>query len=235
MIYTAFILGLLGSFHCVGMCGPIAFLLPLDRKSRTKRWGQLISYHSGRLFTYATIGMMLGYIGRGAHLFGFQQYISIGVGIIMIATVVLPSKFLQRFSITKPVYLLIGKVKSSLSQQLKKRGYENFFMMGFLNGFLPCGLVYMAVFASVAMNSVSASGIYMLMFGLGTIPMMTTAIYLGNFLTGQVKKRVIKMIPVVVVVIGALFVLRGLGLDIPYVSPSENVTVEQVSSQYKCH
>jgi sulfite exporter TauE/SafE len=75
----------------------------------------------------------------------------------------------------------------------------------------------------------------MALFGIGTIPLMTTAIYLGNFLTNNLKQRILKAIPVVVIVIGLLFILRGLGLGIPYLSPSEMVAVEQISSQQECH
>ena len=77
MLASAFVLGLLGSFHCVGMCGPIAFLLPLDRQSKTKRLYEIISYHSGRLLTYAlTINpeMHEAWAGRGQELSDLHRY-----------------------------------------------------------------------------------------------------------------------------------------------------------------
>ena len=99
--------------------------------------------------------------------------------------------------------------------------------------FLPCGLVYMAVFGAIATGSVLQGSLYMLLFGVGTIPLMTTAIYLGKFLNSVIKQRIQRAISVFVVIIGVLFILRGLGLGIPYVSPAP--VVEIVSSDMECH
>ena len=235
MLYAAIILGLLGSFHCVGMCGPIAFMLPLDRVNRWKRTLQSVSYHFGRILTYSLLGLLFGIAGNTFHFFGIQQQLSIAIGIIMILTIITPTHITSKYSLTRPIYKLVSKVKSALGAELKKKDPETFFIIGFLNGLLPCGLVYMAVFGAIALGEPLQSSLYMALFGLGTVPLMTTAIYLGNFLTGKVKQRILKAVPYVVVAIGILFILRGLGLNIPYLSPSNMVTVEQVSSQYDCH
>jgi len=104
--------------------------------------------------------------------------------------------------------------------------------IGFLNGFLPCGLVYMAIFGAIATGNALQGSLYMALFGLGTIPLMTSAIYLGNFLNVQVRQRIRKAIPVFVAVIAGLFILRGLGLGIPYVSPKP--IAETVSAEMEC-
>lgn len=235
MLASALILGLIGSFHCVGMCGPIAFLLPIDRQNNSRRIFQLASYHTGRLFTYALIGLLFGVLGKSLNLFGFQQYISIAIGVLMILVVILPTQWVQKMRFTKPIYRLVGKVKSALGQELKKRTPGTFFTIGFLNGLLPCGLVYMAVFGAIASGNALHGSLYMVVFGLGTVPLMTTATYLGNFLTGKVRRHILKVIPVMVVLIGLLFILRGLGLSIPYISPSPNVQYEEVSADQSCH
>lgn len=233
MFITALILGLLGSFHCVGMCGPIAFLLPLDRTNSVKKYAQLFLYHFGRLFTYSILGLLFGMLGKGLNLFGFQQQLSISIGLLMILVIIIPQKILQKYSLSKPVYKAISKVKSSLGSQLKKRSPDTFFTIGFLNGFLPCGLVYLAVFGAIASGSLWQGSLYMLGFGLGTIPLMTTAIFLGNFLKGTVRTRIRKAIPVFVVIVGCFFILRGMGLGIPYVSPKP--VSEVVDAAYNCH
>ena len=233
MLITAVILGLLGSFHCVGMCGPIAFLLPLDRTNSFKRYSQLFLYHFGRIFTYSILGVLFGMLGKGLHLFGFQQQLSIIIGILMILVIIIPQKNLQKYSFSRPVYKAISKVKSALGSQLKKRTPDTFFTIGFLNGFLPCGLVYMAVFGAIATGSLWQGSLYMVGFGLGTIPLMTTAIYLGNFLKGTVRTKIRKSIPVFVVIVGCFFILRGMGLGIPYVSPKPVNKV--VEANYNCH
>ena len=219
MFISAIIFGLLGSFHCIGMCGPIAFMLPIDRKKPSKRFFQILSYHLGRLFTYSLLGLLFGFLGKGFYLFGFQQQLSIIVGVFMIFIIVFPAYF-SKINFSKRISKFLLIVKNSLGKELKKKRNDTFFTIGFLNGFLPCGLVYMAVFGAIATANILAGGLYMFLFGIGTIPLMTLVVYFGNFTKHTFRKRVQKLIPFVVVFIGVLFVLRGLGLGIPYISPS---------------
>ncbi|WP_299123842.1 sulfite exporter TauE/SafE family protein [uncultured Winogradskyella sp.] len=233
MLISAFILGLLGSLHCVGMCGPIAFMLPVDRSNTLKKISQISIYHFGRLLAYSIIGLVFGLVGKSLYIFGIQQQLSIAIGIFMIILVIIPYKTIGKYNLSKPLNKLISKVKTNLGQALKKKTADTFLTIGFLNGFLPCGLVYMAVFGAVATGSLFQGSLYMVFFGLGTIPLMTTAIYLGKFLNSTVKQRIQKAIPVFVVLIGVLFILRGLGLGIPYISPAP--IVEIASSAIDCH
>ena len=233
MLWSAVIFGLLGSFHCVGMCGPIAFMLPVDRTHSTKKIIQISTYHIGRLLAYSIIGLIFGLVGKGLYIFGMQQQLSIIVGVLMVVIVLIPVHTFNKYNFSKPIYQIISRVKSSLGQALKKKSADTFLTIGFLNGFLPCGLVYMAVIASIATQSAAQSSLYMVLFGLGTIPLMTTAIYLGKFLNTTVKRRIQKASPGFVIVIGALFIVRGLGLGIPYLSPAP--IVEMATSSIDCH
>ena len=219
MFISAILFGLLGSFHCIGMCGPIAFMLPVDRTSQPKRVLQVTVYHIGRMISYGILGLLFGLLGKGFYFFGFQQYLSIIIGVVMILIIVLPSKAVNKFSLAKPFYKLLSGVKNRLGKELKKKRTDTFFTIGFLNGFLPCGLVYMAIFGSIAAGNAIDGSLYMMLFGLGTVPLMTAFIFLGNFATGLVRKRIQQFIPIAVVIVGTLFILRGLGLGIPYISP----------------
>ena len=233
MILSAILLGLMGSLHCVGMCGPIAFMLPVDRTNNLKKFFQIFIYHFGRLLAYGIIGLVFGVLGKGLYVFGMQQKLSIGIGILMILVVLIPYKTFNRYNFSIPVYKIISKIKTRLGQELKKKTPDTFLTIGFLNGFLPCGLVYMALFGAIAMGSPSKGGLYMVLFGLGTIPLMTTAIYFSGFLKGSVRQKVQRLIPVFVVIVGILFILRGMGLGIPYVSPKP--VTEMVSAEIECH
>lgn len=233
MLYTALILGLLGSFHCIGMCGPIAFMLPVSRDNPLKKFLQISLYHGGRLLAYASIGLVFGLVGKSINLFGFQQQLSIFIGVLMIAVILVPTSKFQKYNFSQPLYRLIGKIKYALGTALKKKTPDTFFTIGVLNGFLPCGLVYMAVFGAIATGGVMDSLYYMLLFGLGTIPLMTTAIYLSKFLSAIFRQRIRKLIPLAVILIGLLFIIRGLGLGIPYISPGPNAAV--ISSGMTCH
>lgn len=233
MLLSALILGLMGSLHCVGMCGPIAFMLPVDRSNNYKKLGQIFIYHFGRLMAYGLIGLVFGMLGKGLYVFGMQQKLSIGIGVLMILAVLIPYKTFSRYNLSKPIYKIISKFKNRLGKELKKKSPDTFLTIGFLNGFLPCGLVYMALFGAIAMGNAAQGSLYMILFGLGTIPLMTTAIYFTGFLKGSMRRQIQRFIPVFVVVIGVLFIIRGMGLGIPYLSPEPIIDV--VSTEIECH
>ncbi|AXT51076.1 sulfite exporter TauE/SafE family protein [Aquimarina sp. BL5] len=234
MLLSAFILGLLGSFHCIGMCGPIAFMLPLDHKNHLKKFFQISLYHLGRLLAYSIIGLFFGLVGKSLNIFGMQQGLSISIGVLMILLVLIPSSIFMKYNFSKPVYKVISNVKNALGKELKKKTPDTFLTIGFLNGFLPCGLIYMAVFAAIALGSIMESSMYVLLFGLGTVPLMTAVVYARNLFKGKwIRKHIQKAIPVFVVMMGLLFILRGMGLGIPYVSPKQSTEI--VSANFECH
>jgi sulfite exporter TauE/SafE len=220
MLYSSFIFGLISSLHCIGMCGPIALMIPVDRTNPAKKTTQIITYHLGRLTAYALIGLVFGLVGKGFFIAGIQQRLSVFIGVAMIITILTPERVLANYNFSKPVYRLISKIKSSLGKQFKNKSYQSLFTIGLLNGFLPCGMVYVALFGAIAMQNVPFGILYMLLFGIGTIPMMSSVTYLNSIMTVSFRNKIQKAIPYVGVIIGILFILRGLGLGIPYVSPA---------------
>lgn len=203
------------------MCGPIAFVLPLNKKNKVQTLLGTSLYHSGRILSYALIGFLFGLLGKGLYLAGFQQRLSILIGCVMILIVLIPSNLLNKYNFTRPLYRTIGLVKSKLGLYLKKSSMKALFSIGFFNGFLPCGLVYMALLGAISSGNETDGALYMAAFGLGTIPLMTGAVYLGNFLKVSVRNKIQKAIPIFVIVIGVLFIIRGMGMGIPYISPSD--------------
>lgn len=218
MLFSALFFGLISSLHCVGMCGPIAMMLPVDRSNEAKKVLQILLYHLGRITAYASLGLVFGILGKSFYLAGLQQQLSIFVGIFMILIVIIPEKIFMRYNFSKPVFRLISKVKSALGSQFKKKTNSALFTIGLLNGFLPCGLVYVALFGALAMQGISLGVLYMVLYGLGTIPMMSLAVYFGGFLSLNFRNKLQKIIPVVGVLIGTLFIFRGLGLS-NFISP----------------
>ncbi|WP_396169501.1 sulfite exporter TauE/SafE family protein [Flavobacterium sp.] len=233
MLLTAFIFGLISSFHCIGMCGPIALMLPVDRDNQAKKVTQILTYHIGRLLAYASIGLVFGLVGRGLYLAGFQQKMSIFIGVAMILVVLIPERVFAKYNFSKPVFRFISKIKSRLGSQFKNKSYKSLFTIGFLNGFLPCGMVYVALFGAIAMQNELFGVLYMILFGLGTVPMMSSVVYLNLFLTVPVRNKIQKIIPIFAIIIGILFIFRGLGLGIPYLSPSDISLFVQPSPN--CH
>jgi sulfite exporter TauE/SafE len=233
MLYTAFFFGLISSFHCIGMCGPIAMMLPVDRNNPTKKATQVLTYHIGRLTAYGTIGLIFGLVGKGFFMAGIQQNLSIFIGVAMIAVILIPEKIFAKYNFSKPVFVLISKIKTTLGSQFRNKSYKSLFTIGLLNGFLPCGMVYVALFGAIAMQNASFGVLYMVLFGLGTVPMMSSVVYINSYLTIPIRNKIQKVIPYVAVIIGVLFILRGLGLGIPYVSPSNMSLFVQENPQ--CH
>jgi sulfite exporter TauE/SafE len=231
-VWAGFVMGVIGSMHCVGMCGPIAFALPYDRTRWFPAFLNNYVYQMGRVLTYGLLGLAIGFVGRGFSLSGIQQPLSIGVGLIMMFLVLFPRiKFLNRFS--GSITMKVSKLKSSMGLYMKKRGLSALFITGLLNGLLPCGLVYMALLGALGMSSPVNASLFMVLFGLGTFPLMFAMGYLGNIIQPNFKAKIQKAIPVLVFCMGVLFVLRGMGLGIKYVSPSTNVlSIEQTEV---CH
>jgi sulfite exporter TauE/SafE len=223
VLISALILGLFGSFHCLGMCGPIAFVLPVNRNNKIKMSLQTLLYHLGRMTAYGLIGVLFGYLGEGISLVGFQQKVSLIMGVIMVIFAFVPSTKVLRLKPFAFWNKFVYFVKSSLSEYLKKKSTFGFYVIGFFNGLLPCGLVYVAVVGAVATGSSVMGALYMVIFGLGTAPMMTLAIYLGNFVSVAIRNKINKLIPYAVAVVGILFILRGLNLGIKYISPSKDM------------
>ena len=233
MLYTALIFGLVSSLHCIGMCGPIAMMLPVNHKNPSIKALQILTYHFGRITAYGTLGLIFGFLGKGFYLAGMQQKTSIFIGIMMILIAVIPEKVLANYNFSKPIYKLISKVKTSLGSQFKRKSPDALFTIGLLNGFLPCGLIYAALFGAIAMQNEVLGFSYMVLYGVGTIPMMSAVVYISNFLSFPIRNKLQKVIPIVVVILGMLFIVRGLGFDITYLSPS-NLDLF-VKEEANCH
>lgn len=219
LYWSAIILGLLGSLHCLGMCGPIALAVPLAGHGKGSRVGSALTYNFGRISVYAIYGGLFGLLGQGIALAGFQQVVSVVVGLLIISSILVPwvarkSKLLQT-----PVLLQVGKVKKAFQSLMSQRSYPAIFGIGMLNGLLPCGLIYMALAGTVVASSWQIGTIYMMAFGLGTLPMMLVLPIFRHQLKPQWRFRLSKLIPVAAVIFGLMLILRGSNLGIPFLSP----------------
>ncbi|KAF0236061.1 MAG: hypothetical protein FD181_3053 [Prolixibacteraceae bacterium] len=216
----------MGSFHCAGMCGPIAIALPLHGNTVPQKIFGGTLYNIGRTITYGIMGVLFGLLGQGISMIGFQQKISVIMGVIMIISVLFPALFKNQYRLDKSWFSLVGKLKKSIGQMFSVRSFSSLFFIGLLNGLLPCGPVYIAIAGAIGAGDVAQGTLYMILFGLGTIPMMLTISLAGNIMGLALRNRINKLIPVLVAVVGLLFILRGLDLGIPYLSP-EKQKIEQ--------
>jgi sulfite exporter TauE/SafE len=216
MIWTAFLLGFLGSFHCLGMCGPIA--LAVSAKDNAPFLKNKIIYNLGRTLTYSALGGVIGLVGFSFSLAGIQQWISILMGVLILLMAFF-YKQSERWITRSGVFGSLHGLKSSLGRYLKKGGTQAFFASGLLNGLLPCGMVYIALIASLALQSPIEGALYMMFFGIGTIPMLIGVMLTGKMLSLPIRSKLTNAMPYVAMFIGILFIVRGLGLGIHYDSP----------------
>ncbi len=224
MLYlTAFITGLLGSFHCAGMCGPIAFALPTLEGNSFHYYLSRAIYNLGRILTYSIIGFLLGAFGSTLKIAGIQQGLSIGAGVMVLIWALLQIAGIK-VKAFQPFHFL---GKSWFGKLFRSKRYPSYLFIGVLNGLLPCGFVYIALLGSVVTQNAFEGAFFMVWFGLGTLPMMYLVSVIGQWLSQQVRSKLTRMVPYFAILIGALFLLRGLNLGIPFVSPKINHTEQQ--------
>lgn len=231
MLYSALVIGFIGSLHCVGMCGPIALLLPIDRTNPVKAFLQVMQYHFGRLLSYAFLGIVFGLFGRGLFVAGMQQSLSLWIGAVLIAGLLIKYFFSLKAPVFRPYTRLLMRLQSAMGKFIKNKSFYATFLMGILNGFLPCGMVYMALFGAVATGNSAEGAIYMMVFGLGTVPLMSAIALFGKKLPNIFRINYRRLIPVFILFMGIYFMVRGLGLDNLW---SPGLQRMQVKTQAEC-
>ncbi len=233
MLLAAFLLGLLGSFHCLGMCGPLILAFPPAKQNTFRQLGKNLIYNTGRIATYVVLGLLFGFLGKSLHVAGLQSWVSVLCGVLMLLIVLLPlllgrkgNSFFAAFGMNRFV--------SVMQQLLKSKSPWAFFLIGLFNGLLPCGLVYVALAASLATGNTVSAVLFMLFFGLGTIPMLFAVVFAGNFLKLRFRNAIQKIIPFLICFAAVLLILRGLSLGIPYISPKAGALTPQTTHDC-CH
>lgn len=230
---AALMIGLAGSLHCVGMCGPLALALPRSRGNRMTQLAGRLAYNLGRAVTYAAMGALFGLAGQSLLLAGWQRALSLAVGILILAYVLLRATG-RRWS---PDVLLAGALyplQKALARLLHQPGLGSLGLIGLLNGLLPCGLVYVALAGAAATGSAARGALFMAVFGLGTVPLMLAVSLVGPALHSALRGKMQRAVPLSLAVLAMLFILRGLELGIPYVSPNLTAQVEEGAAPACC-
>ena len=232
LIIPAITLGLISSFHCLGMCGPIAFVLPVGQRSKSGKILGISIYNLGRITTYSILGLLIGFFGAGLRFMGVSQVISVVLGLVLIVSVVFAKKLIKINIHNKYAYQFNAFVKAKLSVFLKRKTNSGLYVLGLLNGLIPCGVVFIALQGALIQTTLVKSTLFMLVFGLGTIPMLFGVTYLSNNFKPVTKLKINKVMPYLTLVIALLLIIRGANLDIPYLSPSYD---KQTNEMKCCH
>ena len=221
LVYSALLLGFAGSFHCLGMCGPVALGMAGRNVTQKKalRFAGYTLYFIGKTITYGILGIVFGLFGHGLVLGGFQQTLSVVMGSVMLFLVIISFLKSTWFHANKATIYLQNKLVPAFGTLLKRRSFITPFLIGLINGLLPCGLVYIGLTAAVATGHTFQAGLYMILFGLGTIPVMLAFIVFTGQLSYAWRFRLRQLTPVLMAIVGTILVVRGLNLGIPYLSP----------------
>lgn len=219
---AAFTMGVIGSFHCVGMCGPLALALPLSDNSLFAKFTGALLYNSGRIVTYSLFGLIAGAFGQSMRMIGFQQWLSIVLGSLILTIILLPKLYPARFGKIPATVNFFQLIRTLFGQLFFKKNQSALFAIGFLNGLLPCGMVYLATAGATATGDIKSSVVFMAAFGAGTLPVMWAIAFWGNFIGVSIRQKIRAAYPYMMSVMACLLIVRGLGLGIPYLSPEVN-------------
>ncbi|PSR12500.1 MAG: sulfite exporter TauE/SafE family protein [Bacteroidetes bacterium] len=213
MLFTAFIFGLLGSLHCVGMCGPLALALPFGQQPG--RVGALLLYNFGRITTYTAMGGLMGFLGQGVFLVGLQSWVSLLLGGLLLAIGLFSVQV--EFNIWNAPLLAGGyvRLKSAFARLVKQTGFSAIFSLGMLNGLLPCGLVYLALAGALTVGNWWAGMLYMTAFGLGTLPLLLTFTLLGQRIGKIGQGYLRRAYPIALAGVGIFLIWRALQFQLP--------------------
>lgn len=219
IIISGFILGILGSMHCLGMCGPIALAIPHPSRNKLSMFADSVIYSGGRVMTYTILGLMFGAIGGTIKLAGYQQFLSIITGVGVLVVYFFPSGLKAKLKLDRFSFGFSNKLRSYFRKLFMLKTKNSLFGIGLLNGLLPCGLVYVALAGATANAGFIAGSSYMLAFGIGTMPMLTALNFSKSVVSPNIRLKITRLIPVGVALVGVILILRGLSLGIPFVSP----------------
>lgn len=208
-LWTAFTIGFLGSFHCVGMCGPIALALPGSDDSVGSQLLQKFLYNSGRILTYTLFGALFGFVGHGISLAGFQRPFSVFLGVSIILAVMIPKKYNSGIQQLSGIRFLFLRLRQAIQSLMKRKSNLSFLTIGILNGFLPCGFVYAGLAASLTTGTVLNAMLFMALFGLGTFPVMMVMAMAPGFISLKTRSRINRFLPYFGILLGLLLIARG--------------------------
>jgi uncharacterized protein len=225
------LLGLVSSFHCVGMCGPLALALPVHHLRNMQQALAIGLYNIGRVITYSLMGALFGWLGRGIYIAGFQQWFSIIMGIVILVLAVLFYFLNKSFS---PAWLhsFHSGIQRIMGKLLQKPRLAHYLLLGMANGLLPCGMVYLAIAGALSTTGIEQSVFFMAAFGSGTLPAMLILSFFGVRIKLSLRQQIKKAVPFIIAGMAVLLILRGMNLGIPFVSP---VLADAPQPVISCH
>jgi sulfite exporter TauE/SafE len=225
VIYSALLLGFAGSLHCFGMCGPLSLLVPGDKSKRGKYLLGRLIYNLGRITTYGLLGLIIGLIGEQVGFAVPQKIIFLTSGFGILLYLLLPNSSKNKLSVLPSVVRFNQFIKRSIAQLTKKYGKSTQFVFGLLNGLIPCGLVYAALSAAFITSSITSGVLYMVLFGLGTLPMMMSFGFIGSLIPKALIIKPKLIYGISYFILAAFMLYKGFTTPISHYANSHEMTI----------
>ena len=208
-LFAGALLGVAGSAHCALMCGPLALTMTSRRPSPAagRRWPRTLVYHLGRTAAYLLLALPAAVLGTAASLAGAGRVLSIAMGLALLAGVIRGPG--SSAAVPRRITVFIAAACTRAAAWQQHHGLLGAAVAGAANGVLPCGLVYTAVAASLAMGSVRDSLALMAGFGLGTMPMLIGLSMSSQVVPAGFRRGMGRLRPAAVVLVAALLIYRG--------------------------
>ncbi len=204
--------GLLGSAHCVGMCGGFALTIGLGGNGWNSVMQRQLIYSAGRIFTYAFLGIVVGFLGiqfaQKLNISRLQAVLSMVAGVLLVLQG-LHAAGMFRWKRIKAQQQKPCLQSTFFSRFLTSSNRMNVFVSGLLTGFLPCGLVYAYLALAASSGQLLSASAIMVTFGLGTVPLMVATGTGGMLVSLTARKKILTVAAWCVVATGALAMWRG--------------------------
>lgn len=199
---AGFVLGLAGSLHCAGMCGPLALF------ARRPGHAPFFVYHASRIGVYLVLGGVAGWTGAAIAGAGWRSGLATAAGLVLIGQALgFPRRW--RSAWRGRLTSAIAARLATLSCAMPRQGVARSAVIGVLNGLLPCGLLYAALAAAAGLGRSGAAVAFMAAFGIGSLPAFAALTYSAHAVAPRVPRRLRQAAPIALAAVGLLLIVRG--------------------------
>ncbi len=215
MLTTAIIMGFAGSLHCAGMCSPLAIAVT----SRNPFLLAKLAYNTGRILTYSLLGTLAAALGSLVQLAPYQQVVSFTLGSVFLLLGLGGITGVRIPYVTAGINRFASWIKKIFGKVLRQKSSPATFLMGMVNGLLPCGLTYLALSACLILPTAREGFLFMFFFGLGTWPVMIGLTWILNSSIVRARFNLARFSRIALVLVGCLLFIR-VWLTHPHASAS---------------
>ena len=210
-LVAGLIFGVIGSAHCVGMCGPLVLTVgrTLRRPSLRAQLQHALAYHAGRVLTYALLGAAAGAVGQTLSGWGFGRALAIVAGLLLLLSAIGSVVPRRLRGVGAMPAALATRACSAAGRWSRIHPVAGPMLAGAANGLLPCGLVYSALLTAAALGTAASAVGMMIGFGLGTIPALVALSAAAASQAFGIRSYLRRLTPVLLAVTAVILLVRG--------------------------